>query len=161
MHFRFRSYFRVSKEIFLHLLGKIEGKVKPATKSISVPAIIKLTAALRFFAEGGYQKGTGNDFNVGLAQSTMSKTLKEILNILEVEICPDLIKFPESDIEKSAIKLDFYTKTGFPGVIGCVDGTHVKIIPPSKEQQHLYYNRKGFHSLNVMVVSTHKQKRET
>ena len=100
MHCRFRNYFRISKEIFLNLLDIIERKIKPPIKSTSVPAVIKLTAVLRFFAEGGYQKRTGNDFNVGLAQSTMSKTLTEMLNVLETEICSNLIKFPDTDVEK-------------------------------------------------------------
>ena len=52
------------------------------------------------------------------------------------------------------IKLNysFFKKTDFPGVIGCVDGTHIKILAPNKEDQHLYYNRKGFFSLNAMIV---------
>jgi len=41
----------------------------------------------------------------------------------------------------------------FPGVIGAVDGTHVAIWPPEKEREHLYINRKLYHSLNVLIVS--------
>lgn len=88
--------------------------------SVSVLPVIKLAAVLRFLADGSYQKGVGNDFNVGVAQSTFSKILKEVLNVLEKEICSEFIKFPESVQEKEEIKLSFYTKYGFPGVIGCV-----------------------------------------
>lgn len=91
--------------------------------SVSVMPVIKLAAVLRFFADGSYQRGVGNDFNIGLAQSTFSKILTELLDVLEKEICFDFIKFPESIQEKEEIKLAFYTKYGFPGVIGCVDGT--------------------------------------
>lgn len=83
-----------------------------------------------------------------MAQPTMPKALKEILNNLEAEICPHLTKFPGTDIVNSALKLDFYAKTGFPGVIGLVDWTHVEMIPQSKEKQQLYYNQRGFHTLN-------------
>ncbi|XP_054727491.1 putative nuclease HARBI1 [Anastrepha obliqua] len=44
------------------------------------------------------------------------------------------------------------------GIIGCVDGTHVKIVAPRKEVQHLYYNRKGFYSINAMIVCDHTMK---
>nr|XP_036213841.1 uncharacterized protein LOC118680020 [Bactrocera oleae] len=37
-------------------------------------------------------------------------------------------------------------------IIGCVDGTHIKIIAPHKELQHLYYNRKGLFSINAMIL---------
>ena len=40
---------------------------------------------------------------------------------------------------------------GFPGVCGCVDGTHIPIRAPSKDSGS-YYNRKGFHSILLQVV---------
>lgn len=36
----------------------------------------------------------------------------------------------------------FFEKTGFPGVIGAIDGTHVAIFPPKIEREHLFINRK-------------------
>lgn len=38
---------------------------------------------------------------------------------------------------------------GFPGVIGCVDGTHIRITSPKKNIQRAYVNRKSYHSINV------------
>uniref|UniRef100_A0A671N003 DDE Tnp4 domain-containing protein n=1 Tax=Sinocyclocheilus anshuiensis TaxID=1608454 RepID=A0A671N003_9TELE len=40
---------------------------------------------------------------------------------------------------------------GIPGIFGCIDGTHVRIQVPSKNEC-LFVNRKGFHSINVQVV---------
>lgn len=42
-------------------------------------------------------------------------------------------------------------KFGFPGVIGCIDGTHIAILKPSTEP-HNFMNRKGYHSLNVQAI---------
>ncbi|XP_021712444.1 putative nuclease HARBI1 [Aedes aegypti] len=84
----------------------------------------------------------------------MSKVLQLVLDILEKEICPVEIVFPTDEREKHIIKQGFYEQTGFPGVIGCVDGTHVSIIAPTHDK-HLFYNRKGFYSLNVMLVCDH------
>lgn len=110
-----------------------------------------VVSALRFFAEGSYQHGVGADYNVGMAQSTVSKWLSNFLEIMQRKLCPQWIKFEQSEIEKQEAKQDFFTKAGFPGVIMCVDGTHIKIIKPSDEP-FLYYNRKGFYSINAMVV---------
>lgn len=82
----------------------------------------------------------------------MSKMLSKVIDVFEAVVCKAEIKFPTNEQEKNSIKIGFFEKTGFPGVIGCVDGTHVKIIKPRFDVQHLYYNRKGYHSLNVMVV---------
>lgn len=45
-------------------------------------------------------------------------------------------------------------KFGFPNVIVVIDGTQVAIFPPKSEIEEAYHNRKGYHSLNVMIVST-------
>ncbi|XP_065089161.1 putative nuclease HARBI1 [Ochlerotatus camptorhynchus] len=151
----FVNYFRVSKDLFNHLLNILDTKLGPTVGSASVLPIIKLAAALRFFAEGGYQKGAGNDLFVGVAQPTLSKILTKVIDVFEEHVCATVITFPTNEAEKNSIKMGFFEKTGFPGVIGCVDGTHVKIFKPRSDVQHLYYNRKGYHSLNVMVVCDH------
>lgn len=42
------------------------------------------------------------------------------------------------------------------GVIGCLDCTHVAIVPPPKndplQPEHIFVNRKRYHSLNVQLV---------
>jgi len=40
---------------------------------------------------------------------------------------------------------------GFPGVFGCVDGTHIAIRAPPKDAGS-YYNRKGYHSILLQVI---------
>ncbi|XP_058122802.1 putative nuclease HARBI1 [Anopheles ziemanni] len=37
----------------------------------------------------------------------------------------------------------------------CVDGTHIRIIPPMNDRDH-HYNRKGFYSLNALMICDHK-----
>lgn len=86
-----------------------------------------------------------------MAQPTISVVLEEVVNILIRQICPKYIKFPTKE-QQAASKRFFYDKGRFPGIIGCVDGTHVRIITPSKNE-HLFFNRKGYHSINAMIVS--------
>lgn len=39
----------------------------------------------------------------------------------------------------------------FPGVLGCIDCTHVAILKP-RQEEHNFLNRKGYHSLNVQII---------
>lgn len=39
-----------------------------------------------------------------------------------------------------------------PGLLACVDGTHVAIVCPQHNEER-FMNRKGYHSLNVLIVS--------
>ncbi|XP_017461357.1 PREDICTED: putative nuclease HARBI1 [Rhagoletis zephyria] len=146
----FVSYFRLSKEAFSYLLENITPSITSMC-SAAIPPILKLACVLRFFADGSYQKGIGNDFEIGFAQATVSVVLREILNIFESVICPEWIQIQMTADEKQAARTNFYSKASLPGVIGCVDGTHVGIVAPS-HFKHQYLNRKGFYSLNVMVV---------
>lgn len=127
--------------------------MRSGVRSTCVSKTIKLAATLRFLAQGSYQLSVGNDFHIGLSQPVVSVILSETLKALETVICPKWIRFKMTENEKTEAKVEFFEKTGFPGVIGCVDGTHIKILAPSKQDQHLYYNRKGFFSLNAMIVS--------
>lgn len=53
--------------------------------------------------------------------------------------------------EKLAIRTSFEDKGGFPGVIGLIDGTHIRIRAPEGDPD-AYINRKKFFSLNVQVT---------
>ncbi|XP_014666971.1 PREDICTED: putative nuclease HARBI1 [Priapulus caudatus] len=55
------------------------------------------------------------------------------------------------------IKVGFYRKWQFPGVIGCVDGTHVAIRTPPRNED-VFVCRKGFHSINIMLIDDHKNR---
>jgi len=45
----------------------------------------------------------------------------------------------------------FPTIAGFPDILGCVDGTHIRIKGP-KENENDFVNRKGYHSINTQIV---------
>ncbi|XP_039538963.1 putative nuclease HARBI1 [Pimephales promelas] len=51
------------------------------------------------------------------------------------------------------IKEEFHrvAVSGFPNVIGCIDGTHIPIKAPSINEGD-YVNRKSVHSINVQVI---------
>ena len=44
-----------------------------------------------------------------------------------------------------------YQIAGFPDLLGCVDGTHIRIKRP-KDNENDFVNRKGYHSINTQIV---------
>jgi hypothetical protein len=60
-----------------------------------------------------------------------------------------------TDQRKREIKQGSYESGGFPGVIGCVDDTHVRITTPNVDEPS-FVNRKGYHSLNVQATCDHE-----
>ena len=67
----------------------------------------------------------------------------------------NFVKWPSTEEEILQDKHGFFNKGGFPEVIGCVDGTHIK-IQASHENENDFVNRKGFHSVNVQAIFNHK-----
>ncbi|XP_065358696.1 putative nuclease HARBI1 [Calliphora vicina] len=110
----------------------------------------ELASTLSLLASGSFQYAVGNDYLIGMSQSTISKMVTRVAKEMEVKLCPNLIKF---DPEQSNECMEtFMRKYKIPGVIGCIDGTHIGLQKPS-DNEHMFFNRKGFHSLNSMVVN--------
>ncbi|XP_017473155.1 PREDICTED: putative nuclease HARBI1 isoform X2 [Rhagoletis zephyria] len=154
----FKAYFRLPKEAVLYLVNTLRNDFRGNHRSTAVPPLIKVCAAFRFFAEGSFMKSHGNDFNLGLAQPTMSVVLKQMLQLIEEKICNQWITAKMAEEEKSKNKNFFYSKTKFPGVVGCIDGTHVHIMGPMEDVRHLYMNRKGYFSLNVLLMCDYQMR---
>ena len=68
-----------------------------------------------------------------MGQSTVSRVIEETLNILEDLLCPELINLEMTGEEKLQSKKWFFERSGFPSVIGAIDGTHINIIRPKKK----------------------------
>ncbi|KAJ8709367.1 hypothetical protein PYW07_009193 [Mythimna separata] len=113
--------------------------------------MLQVLSALSFYATGSYKRIVGMAKYLG--QTTVSKCVKEVTDALVTPaILNTFIRFPSTRADRDLIKSNFFAKYGFPGVIGCIDGSHFHIFTPSKEIEHLFYCRKHFHSLNVQMI---------
>ena len=108
--------------------------------------VMQLLIALRFYATGTFQAVIGEMF--GVNQSTASRTVNRVTKAILLQM-PRWVHLP-TQVEADEQKVKFHAKAGFPGVIGCVDGTHIRIQAPS-QNEHTYVNRKNYHSINVQV----------
>ncbi|XP_067207829.1 putative nuclease HARBI1 isoform X2 [Linepithema humile] len=59
--------------------------------------------------------------------------------------------------EEKAIEIQngFFAASGFPKVIGAIDGTHINIPAPHKDPE-TYVNRKGHHSIHLQAICDHE-----
>ena len=118
----------------------------------ALPPLHQVLIALRFYASGSFLQVIGDTF--GVDKSTVSRVITDVSRALIVKQ-PRFIKWPSTNDECATIKNAFYLRGGFPCVIGCVDGTHVRLQAPSLHENS-YVNRKGFHSINVQGVCNHE-----
>lgn len=125
--------------------------ISPNISKCSIPASIQLAAVLRYLAVGSFQGVIANDANLSMGRSTFSKVMWIVMQQLEQKLCAVWIQIPVSQQAQNASKSFFYSKFGMPGIIGCVDGTHIRIMKPPSDHA-AYFNRKGYFSLNAMMV---------
>ncbi|XP_046402920.1 putative nuclease HARBI1 [Ischnura elegans] len=108
--------------------------------------------ALHFFAGGSYQRRVGQKYLHPMCQTEVCKSIRVVSDIINLHLMAAWVRYPQTQREKFAIKARFMEKIRFPGVIGAIDGTHIAIVPPENNREHIYFNRKHFHSKNVQVV---------
>ncbi|XP_041968773.1 putative nuclease HARBI1 [Aricia agestis] len=149
----FIKEYRLSKEAFEYLCGLLRAHTD-LKSSQRVSLDTKVLCALLFYAHGSYQRITGKAHH--FSQEAMSVFIHQVTQALNHPIIlKKFIKFPTRREERDTIKQSFFNKYGFPGVIGCIDGSHFKIFTPNKEEEHLYFCRKHYHSLNVQMICDH------
>ena len=103
---------------------------------------------LRYLATGSFMKVCSELCFV--SKSTAWKSIHYIIKSL-MKVRTRFIKFPEQ-AELQRVELALRQKNGFPGVIGCVDGTHIPVEVPKSDVAETFRNRKGYMSLNCQMV---------
>ena len=148
-----RSRYRFGRESITFLVDLLRDDLERSTsRNHALSPTVQVLVALRFFASGSFLQVIGD--TLGLSKSTVSRIITNVSTAL-VQKQRQFIKWPSTEAEILQAKQGFYHKGGFPGVVGCVDGTHIRIQGPSQKESD-YVNRKGFHSINVQAICNHQ-----
>lgn len=88
-------------------------------------------------------------FNIG--RGTSYRAFTKIIRLIN-KLKSKVIKFPATEVDQERTMQGFEASRShpFPFVLGCVDGTHIRIMQPKKDSIS-FYNRKGTHSVVVQV----------
>lgn len=85
----------------------------------------------------------------GRCIASIWRAIDRVTGILEKNQ-EEFVKWPTPE-QAPAIAISFSRQTGFPGVIGVIDGTLIRIDTP-KIEPNAYICRKRWHALNVLAV---------
>ncbi|KAL0808781.1 hypothetical protein ABMA28_012461 [Loxostege sticticalis] len=150
----FKRRYRISKRRFNRLCAELK-RLTSLRSSRRVSLELKVLTSLSFFATGSYQRPIGAGHNV--CQKKCSDYIREVTDaLIDKNIIDKYIQFPTSLEARQTLSQRFYRAYGIPGVIGCIDCTHIKIVVPRKEEEHWFYSRKHCHSLNVQMICDDK-----
>ena len=109
----------------------------------------QLLVALRFYATGSFQLVVAD--LIGVHKSTVCRTVHKVSEAI-ASLRPRFVRFPSNDEERIQTMREFYSISQFPGVLGCIDCTHIPILSPGNDLAEIYRNRKGYFSLNIQTI---------
>ncbi|XP_061714622.1 putative nuclease HARBI1 [Cydia pomonella] len=148
----FQHLYRINKDMGLYLIRQLE-RTLGETAAHGIPVHVQVLSSVMFMAAGSYQRGVGQDHNLCVAQTTMSRHLGRVVDAINRQLKNRWIVFPGTEAGRQNVSSGFREKFGIPDALGAVDCTHVAIFPPPRPHGVQYINRKGIHTLNVQLVS--------
>lgn len=147
--------YRLPRHDIIQLETELQDELKPQTRrNFSMSSMQQLLLALRYYATGSFQRIVGD--TVQCDQSTCSRAINRVSVALQRRL-GTYVYFPQSPQTLHDTIDQFYSIAQFPRVLGCIDGTQIRILAPSHNEME-FVNRKGFHSMNIQLICDAKLK---
>lgn len=128
-------------------LVRVEMSPQEFTVRAPVPLEMRVAIALYKLGSCAEYRVIANQF--GVHKSTVKKFVYLFCKCM-IPVARDLIKVPTED-EARAIAQRFESAFHIPQIIGCIDGTHIPVLPPSDGYRD-FVNRKGWPSYILQAV---------
>ncbi|XP_048759899.2 putative nuclease HARBI1 [Ostrea edulis] len=143
----FKRY-RFRPDTVLYITGLLAPSLTHETlRSCALPPLLQVLVTLRFLATGGFYSLISDTFS-SISPPSICRAVRDVCRGL-CWVARQFINMPTGP-RMVQVKQEFFAIAGFPNVLGCVDGTFIKLQAPSQNEPD-YVNRKGYHSLNVQV----------
>ncbi|XP_067118134.1 putative nuclease HARBI1 [Centruroides vittatus] len=145
----FQSHFRLSRnstEEVIKLINTTRNEKKMGRPSISTDKEVLLS----IWTLANQESFRGISDRFGLSKGHAYRSFMNFCNKMS-SMLSNFIKWPSNNLDDTVHKFEQLRKIPLPGVVGCVDGTHIFIKAPKKDSQS-YYNRKGRHSILLQII---------
>ena len=103
---------------------------------------------MHFYASGSFQRLVAEILNISTPAAC--RIIKRVSRSF-ASLRPRYVCFPTDSTQG---KENFRQFAGFPGELGALDCAQIQIQCPNSDVGQLYFNRKGFYSINCQVVTT-------
>ena len=143
----FRRRFRLRKDSAITLTDILKDDLQHQTRrELPLTPLQQVLVTLRFYATASFQQVIGDLF--GISNYAVCKVIHRVSRVI-AKNKRKFISFPASS---HGTKRRFYDMAGFPGVVGAIDCTYMRIVCSDRSNAIAFINRKQFYSINVQVV---------
>ena len=135
----------------LDIINRIEAELRhPTRRNHAIPASLQVFIAMRFYATGSVFDCAGEAH--GCSIPTCSRVIRRVTTVL-CSLRNTLVKFPTTPAAVQETQRAFFNISGFPQLVGVVDGTHIGLHGCKLgDNEPIYINRKGKHTINVQLI---------
>ena len=147
----YRNFFRINKEQFLFILGKIRHAIRKQDTAMrkSINPDERLGVTLRFLATG--ESFMSQEKSWRISRTLISEAVEECFPAIFRILGPEYLKTPNSEEEWSRIADLFERRWNFPNGLGAIDGKRIIIQQPPNSGSH-YYDYKDHDSIILLAV---------
>ncbi|XP_071577213.1 putative nuclease HARBI1 isoform X1 [Temnothorax nylanderi] len=147
----FKSHFRLEKTTYERLVQTLGGRLHRDRGAEKMSPDKQIAITLWVLGNQEVYRSVADRF--GVCKDTVWNSVFEVAMLL-IEDVHTYIKWPEP-YEMINFEREFRALSGFPGVIGAIDGSHIAISAPIENSDN-YINRKGYHSLVLQGICDYK-----
>lgn len=147
---QFKNRYRLSKASVNLLNDLLQPYIHDPNQPWALTRLEKLLIGLRCYASGSIQSVIGDFANID------NSTASRAITVVTEAICNLRPQWIRRFDDIATTMNGFYQISAFPQVIGCVDGSHIKMYRPAEQNADDYINRKGFYSINAQFVCDHR-----
>eukprot|EP00613_Pedinella_sp_CCMP2098_P019805 CAMPEP_0171691580 /NCGR_PEP_ID=MMETSP0991-20121206/5615_1 /TAXON_ID=483369 /ORGANISM="non described non described, Strain CCMP2098" /LENGTH=424 /DNA_ID=CAMNT_0012279819 /DNA_START=8 /DNA_END=1280 /DNA_ORIENTATION=- len=128
---KFKEMFRLEVHIFLHVVNRCGFDLRGRTNG-SKPTLVAATA-LYYLATGSTYSGVTAAMRGGMSVSSVMRHIRTFTKAVTTRL-KGLIRFPETESAFKRCSDCMEKRSGIPGIIGAIDGSHIGVRPPVGER---------------------------
>lgn len=155
----FIMHFKLSKEVAYGLIdqfnvSEIFTSLQEEVGRLKITAEKHMLCYLWFV---GHQTASYRDVadRFGITLNALYNIISRVTDFI-LTLANDVIRYPNA--AEKAVTAAFYENTkGFPGIIGAIDGSHIRIDRPAEDPDS-YINRKQYFSIHLQGTVNHEMK---
>lgn len=146
---QFIEHFRLSRDGVVYISERFKESHYFNYQAGGNGKLSEMQHVLIFLWYAGHQTASFRDVadRFCITLSTLYTIIRKLTYFLS-NLSAEVITWPTNE-EKLETEL-YFNNNNFPGVIGCIDGTHIKIDKPEQDPDS-YLNRKHFFSIQVSI----------
>lgn len=145
-----RQSFRMSRGSFEKLCGLMEQVLSPQDVTVRAPIPLHMRAAIALYklASCAEYRAVADQF--GVHKSTVKKFVYSFCKGMSSSVIGGLIQVPTAE-QARCISQRFQRSFSIPQVLGCIQHTHIPVLPPSDGHRD-FINSRGWPSYVLQAV---------